>query len=459
MKRMGWTAAWVLTAGLAVVLLLGVARRGQQTLQQGFEGRDPLWVKGAADAAFQETAHRITDEFARGGRRSEYIELDADQGSYIYYTYDIGKAPIGDELNVSVWVKANRPGIQLLCRAVLPQEHDPQNLDQPLTTLLKGDEYQITGRWQQLTLQQPVKRLREQLQLLRADQNHDVIGADAYIDRLVLNVWSGKGATQVWIDDLEVSPIEEVQTAATRRRRRPAASPERLAVNRRPDTVQLEGKQLLVDGKPFFPRIIRHTGTPPKTLYDAGFNVIALDETSPPGLLEEAVALGFRVMPTVAAPPPADPLLRRRAGRAHRQRRPSAARCRASSIDGSVLSWDAGSSLTSEQFQAVSHMAQTFHAVDPMRPVSVDVSDGFQRYSPRHGTGDARRPPLAAVDRHGADLLPRLADAAAAAGPAGRLLLDVGADARPGLVPGAGLRPRRAAATPSRSARRPSRSA
>ena len=26
---------------------------------------------------------------------------------------------------------------------------------------------------------------------------------------LVLNVWSGKGATQVWIDDLEVSPVED----------------------------------------------------------------------------------------------------------------------------------------------------------------------------------------------------------------------------------------------------------
>ena len=30
-------------------------------------------------------------------------------------------------------------------------------------------------------------------------------------------------------------------------------------------------------------------------------SVIALDETSPPGLLEEPVALGFRVMPAVAA--------------------------------------------------------------------------------------------------------------------------------------------------------------
>ena len=221
MKRIAWTAA-ALAAGVGAALLLGAAR-GEQTLQQGFEGPDPLWTIGAADAAYKETAHRITDEFARGGRRSEYIELNAEAGNYIYYTYDIGKATLDDALDVSLYVKANRPGIQLLCRVVLPQEHDPQNLDQPLTTLIKADEYQITGRWQQLTLKQPMKRLREQLQLMRAGQKRDVIGAGAYIDRLVLNVWSGKGDTQVWIDDLEVSPVDEVERPARPDRHRPHA--------------------------------------------------------------------------------------------------------------------------------------------------------------------------------------------------------------------------------------------
>ncbi len=223
MKRVAWTAA-ALAAGVGAVLLFGVAR-GQQTLQQGFEGRDPLWTAGTADAAYKETAHRITDEFARGGRRSEYIALEAEDGNYIYYTYDIGKATLDDVLNVSLWIKANRPGVQLLCRVVLPQEHDPKNLDQPLTTLIKADEYQITGRWQQLTLKQPMKRLREQLQLMRAGQKRDVIGAGAYIDRLVLNVCSGKGTTQVWIDDLEVSPVDEAKRPADPIADRPHARP------------------------------------------------------------------------------------------------------------------------------------------------------------------------------------------------------------------------------------------
>jgi hypothetical protein len=377
MKHLGWTTAWVLTAGLMGGLLVGVSANGQQTLQQGFEGRDPLWTPGAADAVYKESAHRITDEFAKGGRRSEYIELDAEPGSYIHYTYDIGKAIVSDELNVSLWVKANRPGIQLLCRVVLPREHDPQNLDKPLTTLIRADEYQITGRWQQLTLRQPQKRLREQLQLLRADLKRDVIGADAYIDRLVLNVWSGKGATQVWIDDLEVSPVEELKRPADPIAK--GAVPGKPAANRRPDVVQLEGKQLLVGSKPFFPRIIRNTGTPPKTLYDAGFNVIALDETTPPGILEEAASLGFLIMPAVA-PPPQDQL----SGRTEAVLTANQAFGRKVSrfLDqGSLLSWDLGGDRTIDQFAAVAREAQAIHAVDPMRPISVDVSDGLQKYS------------------------------------------------------------------------------
>ncbi len=376
MKRMAWTAA-ALAVGLAAATLLSVAH-GQQTLQQGFEGRDPLWTAGAADAAYKETAHRITDEFARGGRRSEYIELEAESGNYIYYTFPVGKATLDDVLNVSLWVKANRPGVQLLCRVVLPQEHDPNNLAQPLTTLIKADEYQNTGRWQQLQLRQPMKRLREQLQLMRVGRMSDVIGAGAYIDQLVLNVWSGKGTTQVWIDDLEVSPVDDVSQPAD-----PIAvapTPGKPTVNRRADAVQLAGKQLLVDGKPFFPRIIRHTGTPLKTLYDAGFNVIALDETTPPAVLEEAVARGFKVMPSVAPPPVSDDgggrtdgiltaneNFGRRMGRFLDQ--------------GSLLWWDLGGGLNTEQFKSVARCTQAFHGADPMRPIAVDVADGCATYS------------------------------------------------------------------------------
>ena len=40
-----------------------------------------------------------------------------------------------------------------------------------------------------------------------------------------------------------------------------------------------------------------------------------------------------------------------------------------------------GGNLSYDQFKTVSRSAQAFHAVDPMRPIAVDVSDGCQAYS------------------------------------------------------------------------------
>ena len=63
-------------------------------------------------------------------------------------------------------------------------------------------------------------------------------------------------------------------------------------------------------GQNFFMRAIRHTGTPLKTLHDAGFNTVFLDERTPPGLVEDAVNLGFWIVPSLRPPEerPANPI-------------------------------------------------------------------------------------------------------------------------------------------------------
>jgi hypothetical protein len=276
---------------------------GQQVLQQGFEGRDPVWVKGQADAAYKEITHKIIDDpAAHGGQRTEYFQFQAEQGSFIHYTYDIGRAPVTDDLNVILWVKASRPGVQVLCRVVLPKEHDPKHPDQLLTTIVRGDAYERVGRWDPLTLRQPVKRLREQQQLLQAELKREVVTTDAYVDRIILNVYGGPGLTDVWTDDLEVWPLLDVRPAGPPTQPTPGKTPGLLAGNRRPSDVELNGTKLLVGGKPFFMRAIRHQGAPLKTLRDARFNTIWLDESTPPDLIDHAVELGFWIVPSLTPP-------------------------------------------------------------------------------------------------------------------------------------------------------------
>ena len=51
--------------------------------------------------------------------------------------------------------------------------------------------------------------------MLRAQLKHDVNVADAYVDRLVLNVAGGPGDNQVWIDNLEIGPVLDAATFKT----------------------------------------------------------------------------------------------------------------------------------------------------------------------------------------------------------------------------------------------------
>jgi hypothetical protein len=365
----------------ATLLALGVAllAHGQQMIQYGFESRDPVWVQGPHDAAYKETLHRLTDEYIHDGQRSETIQLEAERGSFIHYTYAIGRAPVTEDFSASLWVRANRAGVQLLARVVFPKDTDPNNPGQPLTALLEGDRYQIVNHWQQLTLPSPLKLLRSQQQLLSGNLKREVISTDAYIDQLVLNVYSGPGDTRVWIDDLEGGPVFDLPAStagpATGREKTPA----RPAVNRRPDEIQLQGRQLLVGGERFFLMGIRHTGTPLAVLRRAGFNTVWLDESSPSGLIEDAASLGFWIVPTLRPPE----IVEQPGGRVPAQLTSNSAFSQNVARflkEEAVLSWGLGGNLPFEKARSVVSMAQAIHNIDPMRPLMADISDGFRSY-------------------------------------------------------------------------------
>jgi hypothetical protein len=346
---------------------------GQHVLQQGFEGKDPVWVVGSADAKYKELAHKVIDDpAAHGGQRSEYLQLQSEPGTFIYYGIDVGRAPITDDLNVSLFVKASRPGVSLVCRVVLPNEHDPEHPGQVMTAIVRGDTYQLTGRWESLGLPQPVRLLQKQKQLIQATVKHEINVTDAFVDRVILNAYAGPGLTEIWTDDLEVGPVTDTRSAVP-----PAQLAGRPTSKPRASEVKLEGNKLLVGGKPFFPRVIRHSGTPLKTLRAARFNVVYFDETTPPDLIDHAVDLGFWIVPSLTvpdAPDNANPAqltaLNASFGRMVSQYK---------SIDG-VLCWDLGSNLQHESFLKVTRTAQAFRQADPDRPVTADVWEGYGDY-------------------------------------------------------------------------------
>src|SRR5204863_9472219 len=87
-------------------------------------------------------------------------------------------------------------------------ERNPANLNEPFTTLLRGESTTAGGpQWQRLELRNPPKLLKDEQQMLRTRLQRDVNVADAYVDQLLLNVCTGPGVMEVWIDDLEIGPV------------------------------------------------------------------------------------------------------------------------------------------------------------------------------------------------------------------------------------------------------------
>ena len=115
----------------------------------------------------------------------------------------IDRAHLITELNASVWVNADRTGIQLLTRVVLPRSRDPVS-GRPLTTLLRGNLYQRAGTWQQLKIDNLASVLAKQIPGLREQFGKEVDPREAYVDLIVLNIYGGTGITNVRIDDMEV---------------------------------------------------------------------------------------------------------------------------------------------------------------------------------------------------------------------------------------------------------------
>ena len=123
----------------------------QTKLRENFETADPSWRDAGGDTKYQIEVHQRTSQRPHSGASCEYVEINAGNGTYVHLSHDVGRAPVMAELAPSLWVRADRPGVQLLARVVLPHTTDPRT-GRPVTRLLAGTSYSQTGRWQRLRI-------------------------------------------------------------------------------------------------------------------------------------------------------------------------------------------------------------------------------------------------------------------------------------------------------------------
>ena len=387
--------------GVAALVALGavfglVPARGQQIHRHSFAGRQTVLVRGDANVRVEEKEHDISTQSFHSQPASEHVKLLAEPGTgdaaYIHYYYDTPPAPVSEVLTAGVWVKATKSGIQLRARVVFPKEPDPARPESRLTMLVVGDVYDQPRSWQKLGLGNVPELVGKHLPVIQAKIGRTVNTTDAYIDRLVLNLYSGPGPVDVWIDDLDIGPVTPPQnpgadTPGSPRPGVPTGQPKMgEPIARKPRMVEQRGGQLTVDGTPRFFRAIRHTGTPLHVLRAAGFDAVWLPSDAPPELIDEANREDWLLIPATPQLDVGTVGLGEKADRFASFLRKFG--------NSDVLFWDLGGGLTEDQAARVDLTATAIRDSDRRRPLGGDLWDGFSGYSQTLDVVGAHRWPL-----------------------------------------------------------------
>ena len=304
-------------ASLALAVLVGccvLASPAFAQFHEDFEKLGSTWRQSETDCVIQNSkwsSQRVNEQSENN--RFEQIKFTAGHGTHIFVTHDVTPALVIAELKPSVRVRSESRGAKIYVRIVLPETPAPDGSG-PMTTLVSGGAYKSNGKWQRLTFGGDGKKsdlaasLREKIWLLRREYGQHVSATGAYIDKVVLNLYSGAGETSIDIDDLKVDgivaakPVLTKQANIVRDDKVRGVAAQEIQADKKRSLVVRDGTVLLVKKQPFFASIIQHNGEPFDYLQALGFNVIELKRTATYEQLESANKLDLWLV----CPPPSN---------------------------------------------------------------------------------------------------------------------------------------------------------
>ncbi len=276
-------------------------------LREGFEGETPLWQSEYLDTTIHLMAHDRSNRAIHGGRFSERFQFAADSGGQFYVSYRTPQIPLAADPNIGLWVRSNRAGVRIHARVVLPADVDPET-KAPSFVLVPGTIYTETDRWQLLEARALAGSVERQARVLRASSRRPVPLKGAYVEQVVVNLLGAPGDSEVFLDDLEISPVPGALLAGgggtganAAGAGLPAAAPARPGASRpriRMERNFLDRLTPMGTYVPWLPTAIHAPGANVTELRRAGFDVLAEDSTDP-ATLKLAVDRGFMLAPRV----------------------------------------------------------------------------------------------------------------------------------------------------------------
>jgi|GEM_PF-1070888 len=200
------------------------AEDSEESLRDGFESPRTVWRQEQTDATITLHEHERSNRAAHGGRTSERFHFTAGLGSSFFYSYPVPKVVVNEELKVELYVRSNRVGVRLYGRVVLPNDIDPTT-GQPSYVMIPGTGYENSDRWQRIELANMRPSIERQARVLRAATRRPVDVAGAYLERVAVNLFGGMGETEVFLDDLTISPVPHEIVVAENQKQNQLAAP------------------------------------------------------------------------------------------------------------------------------------------------------------------------------------------------------------------------------------------
>ncbi|AGA29276.1 hypothetical protein [Singulisphaera acidiphila] len=281
----------------------------EEKIRDGFETPRPVWRQEQTDATINLQEHERSNRAAHSGQTSERFHFTAGVGSSFFYSYPLPQVVVRENLKVELFVRSNRVGVRLYGRVVLPKDIDP-NTGQPSFVMIPGTGYENNDRWQRIELTGLSPSIERQARVLRAATRRPVDVQGAYLERVVVNLFGGEGETEVFLDDLEISPVSPEALAAFSKPEAPSPSLPAPASN--PETpkstssstarVKLDGMNKLLRRGPdnrdydWFVTAISAPDADVAQISHHGFDVLAEKVDAEPDRIKEALKWGLQLM-------------------------------------------------------------------------------------------------------------------------------------------------------------------
>lgn len=270
-----WFALRSFSAAIALCLI-PLMSRGEDFLEE-FEGPAPSWKISTRTKDTSVAIHQRRRGAGESGG-AEFVRFNAvRENSQAMMDHSVPQSTVLDELEASLWVRSSCNGFLLKVQLTLPEIIDPDT-NKPLVMLVPGDSYQRTGQWQQLKCRTSDRAISDQLRQLRARKQIAINPKVMYVERIVLDAQLPPGESDLFLDNLVLSPMVRFRSKDTGNRpdveqashaREDSKTSEPLS----PSPVKFSLHRLQVGEKPFFPRIITSHQERPELLASVGMNV------------------------------------------------------------------------------------------------------------------------------------------------------------------------------------------